>query len=80
MRILILVIVFIVMYVHSSFAQQSTCDYKVEIFVDSHEFEKEEFTWRMKATKLEGIPTNITGTSEIRADRKVIKKYKQWTS
>lgn len=60
---------------------QSTCDYKVEILLDKEEFEVEEFTWRMRAIKVEGGSTNITGTAEIKdSNDKIVKTYKPWTS
>lgn len=63
-----------------AFAQQYDCDYKVEILVDGDEFNAEEFTWRMKATKVEGVPTSITGTAKIQSNGKTIKSYKPFTS
>ncbi len=59
---------------------QSTCDYKVEILLDGEEFKSKEFTWRMRATKVEGGSTNITGTAEIKdSNDKIVKTYKPWT-
>ena len=80
MKGLYIVIMFALLLSHISFAQQNTCDYKVEILVDGEEFEKEDFKWRMKATKVEGKSTNITGTAEIKANGKTVKSYKPWTS
>ncbi len=66
---------------YSSFAQQPECDYAVEILADGEEFQKEDFTWRMMATKAEGKPTNITGTAKIEdSGGSTIKSYKPWTS
>ncbi|MBI2649782.1 hypothetical protein HYX04_00545 [Candidatus Woesearchaeota archaeon] len=65
----------------ASFAQQPSCDYKVEILVDAEEFEKDDFKWRMRATKIEGKSTNITGIAEIEdSSGKTAKNYKPWTS
>jgi len=62
-----------------SFAQQPACDYKVEVLADSNEFGKSDFKWRMKATKIEGKSTNITGTAEIEdSGGKTVKSYKPW--
>ena len=62
-----------------SLARQSSCDYKVEIIIDGAEFEKETFKWRMKATKIEGIATNITGIAEISdSNGEIIRKYRPW--
>lgn len=64
-----------------SFAQQPACDYKVEILSDSNEFGKSDFKWKMKATKIEGKSTNITGTAEIEdSSGKTVKSYKPWAS
>lgn len=59
---------------------QESCDYKVEILVDGDEFDSEDFKWRMRAVKLEGGSTNITGTAKITSNNKVVKSYKPWTS
>ena len=81
MKSLAIILVFAIAFTYASSAQQSSCDYKVEILVDGEEFEKEEFTWRMKATKIEGKSTNITGTAEIQdSSGKTVKSYKPWTS
>ena len=61
-----------------SFAQE--CDYKVEILVEGSEFDSQDFKWRMRATKIEGKSTNITGTAEIESNGKTAKSYKPWTS
>lgn len=78
MKVLLIIMLLIVPY--SSFAQQGECNYKVEILVNSTEFEKDDFTWRMKATKIEGKSTNITGTARIESNGETIKSYKPWTS
>ena len=80
MKGLALIIVSAVLMSYASSAQQSQCDYKIEILVDGEEFEPADFTWRMKATKVEGKSTNITGTAKIEADGKTVKSYKPWTS
>lgn len=62
-----------------SFAQQPACDYKVEVLADGNEFGKSDFKWKMKATKIEGKSTNITGTAEIEdSTGKTVKSYKPW--
>jgi|SRR3989344_3124166 len=81
MKLLILIFIFVVSLSYTSLAQQALCDYKVEILVNSTEFEKENFAWRMRATKLEGKSTNITGTAEIQDSKgQIVKKYKPWTN
>ena len=79
MKSLTLAVAFAMLLSCRVFAQQA-CDYKVEILADGSEFEKEDFKWRMKATKLDGPPTNITGTAEIKSDGKTAKSYKPWNS
>ena len=78
--IVFMIIILAIPLAFHAFAQQPSCDYKVEILSDGKEFEADNFKWRMRATKIEGSPTNITGTAEIKADGKVIKSYRPWTS
>lgn len=81
MKALILMLILAVYAADASFAQQASCDYKVEILSNSSIFEKESFVWRMRATKVEGSPTNITGTAEIEdSGGQIAKKYKPWTN
>ncbi len=81
MKLLMLIFIFAAALSYNSAAQQSLCDYKVEILVNNSEFEKESFSWRMKATKLEGKSTNITGIAEIDDSKgQIVKKYKPWTN
>ena len=81
MKKLVIILLLGLAYVYISFAQQPSCDYKVEIIADGEEFEKEDFKWRMRATKIEGKSTNITGTAEIEdSNGKTAKSYKPWTS
>lgn len=81
MKGIIIYIIFVISLSYGSFAQQNGCDYKVEIITNNTEFRKEEFFWRMKAIKLYGESTNITGIAEI-VDSKgnIIKKYNPWTN
>ena len=62
-------------------ADDSACDYEVNILANGTDFEQNSFEWKMIAVKIQGKPTNITGTAEI-MDMKgnIIKKYKPWTS
>ena len=58
-----------------------SCDYEVEIIVNGTDFAKEDFQWQMKASRLEGKPTNMTGKAEIMdLEGNVVKRYKPWTS
>ena len=80
MKGLLLVFAFLILAL-VSFAQNNQCDYKVEVLVDREEFNQTNFTWKMKATKLDGIATNITGTAEIEdSSSHVVKSYKPWIS
>ena len=75
------VIMVIAMYFFTSFSYAQKCDYDVEILVQGTEFTKEDFKWRMKATKLEGASTNITGTARIEDSKgSIVKNYKPWTN
>ena len=78
---LILFILFFVILLAYPILSQPTCDYKVEILVDAQEFKTEDFKWRMRAIKIEGKSTNITGTAKIEdSNGKTVKSYKPWTS
>lgn len=80
MKPMFLTLVILIAISSASFAQLPACDYKVEILVDSEEFQKENFKWRIMATKIEGVPTNITGTADIKYPNGTnIKSYKPWT-
>lgn len=73
-------IVIILMYISRATFAQQTCDYKVEMLIDGEEFQKEDFKWRIRATKIEGAPTNITGIAEIEDSNGTnVKSYKPWT-
>ncbi|MDP3766106.1 MAG: hypothetical protein Q8R04_06355 [Nanoarchaeota archaeon] len=75
------ILLFVILLAYISFAQQSECDYKIEVLVDGEEFEKEDFKWRMRANKIDGKSTNITGTAEIKdSEGNTVKSYKPWTS
>ncbi|MBI2658091.1 hypothetical protein HYX08_05355 [Candidatus Woesearchaeota archaeon] len=77
----LVIIVIMTLLSSGSRAQQSSCDYKVEILLESNEFESQDFKWRMRAVKIEGKPANITGTAEIEdSSGKAVKTYKPWTS
>ena len=81
MKTLIFALIFAISFIDNSFAQPTACDYKVEILVNNTEFESRDLSWRMKATKIEGVPTNITGTAEIDdLNGQIIKRYKPWTN
>jgi len=81
MKAIFLILIFAMLLPHTSFAQEASCDYRIEILADGNEFESQDFKWRMKATKIEGKPTNITGTAEIEdSSGKTVKSYKPWTS
>jgi len=59
---------------------QPECDYKVDIIANGEEFDKGKFRWRMKAVKLEGSPTNITGRATIESAGRLVKEYNPWNS
>ncbi len=81
MKRLVFALIFAIYFIQLSSAQPNSCDYKVEIIANSSEFESKDFSWRMRATKIEGVPTNITGTAEIDSlNGDVIRKYKPWAN
>lgn len=70
----------LVMLVPFSFAQEQ-CDYKLEILAEGLEFTKENFRWRMKATKIEGKSTSITGAAAIEhLNGSLVKNYRPWNN
>ena len=79
MFLVILILSLASMVIPNSFAQPQ-CDYRVEIIANGSEFLANEFKWRMRASKIDGTPTNITGTAKIEdASGNIIKKYSPWT-
>ena len=81
MRQSALMTIFIVLISMNSFAQENECDYSIDILLDDNQFESKDFTWRMKATKIEGGQTTITGTAKIEdKNGKTVKSYKPWLS
>ncbi|MBI2647298.1 hypothetical protein HYW99_02370 [Candidatus Woesearchaeota archaeon] len=81
MKGFIVIFIIVILFCIVTFAQENTCDYEVKILIEDDEFKPENFTWRMRATKVDGPPTNITGTTEIEdAYGKIIKTYKPWAS
>jgi hypothetical protein len=75
-----LIIIFFFMIILSFDAIADACDYKIEILADGDEFDSQGFKWRMRATKIEGKSTNITGTAKVESDGNTVKSYKPWTS
>ena len=80
MRILTITFAVLILILRFSFAQQPECDYRVDIITSGEKFDKDNFKWRMKAVRLEGSPTNITGRARIESAGKLIKEYNPWTS
>ena len=57
------------------------CDYSSEIILESNEFAVKDFKFKVKAAKLEGPSTNITGRISIKDEYgNEIKSYKPWTN
>lgn len=58
------------------------CDWQIEIILNKTVFEnKDEFEWQMRATKVNGNKTNITGRATIQdLFGNIIKEYKPWTN
>lgn len=81
MKGIVIILAFAILISNVSAAQASECDYKIELIIDGDEFEKADFKWKMRALKVEGTSTNITGTARIEdSNGKTIKNYKPWTS
>lgn len=57
------------------------CDYSVEILKDSNEFTVKDFKFKIRAEKIEGPSTNITGRIYINDENgNIIRSYKPWTN
>lgn len=79
MRLAVIMVIALCIFTSFSYAQE--CDYSIEISINGTEFTKESFKWRMKAVKLEGASTNITGAARIEdLSGNIIKSYKPWTN
>jgi len=60
----------------------NNCDWEIEILLNKTVFEnKDEFEWQMRATKINGDSTNITGRATIEdLFGNIMKEYKPWTN
>lgn len=57
------------------------CDWKIEILLNDTEFDSEDFSWKLRATKLEGEATLLTSRAiikDIYGD--VVKEYRPFTN
>src|SRR3989344_2376591 len=81
MKVIPIIVIFLVLSIAVSAAEAGDCDYQIEILLNSSAYTASDFAWKMKATKISGISTNITGTARIEdPSGKIIKTYKPWTS
>ncbi len=81
MKILFIAALLTILLAHGSLAQESGCDYKAEILLNGTEFENGGLAFRIKATRISGMPTDINGTADIRDfSGKTVKLYKIWDS
>ena len=81
MKIILIILLFLVLLTAVSAAEVSDCDYKIEILLNSSTYTPSDFAWKMKATKISGISTNITAAARIEdSGGKIIKTYRPWTS
>ena len=81
MKLFLFIFVFAIFNAYFSFAQRDLCDYNVEIIANNSAFQSQDFSWRMKAVKIEGAQTNITGTAQIEDSKgQIMKRYKPWVS
>jgi hypothetical protein len=80
-KLLLFLLIFVILGGYYANSQESDCDYSVQVLLENEEFMPDEFTWKMKAVKVEGIAANITGRAEIRdLEDNIIKTYKPWTN
>ena len=81
MKIQYIVILLAILLANRSLAQESKCDYKAEILLNGTEFENGKIGFRVRATRISGMPTEINGTADIRDfSGKTAKLYKIWES
>ena len=79
--IFILILIFGAFFLGTSFAQEASCDYKVDIIINNTEFESKNFSWKIRVAKIEGPPTNISAVAQIQDNEgRVIKSYRPWTN
>lgn len=80
MRLAVFIFTFILAFSSYSIAK-SDCDYGVKLLVYGDDFNSKNFTWRVKATKMKGESTNITGIAKIEdSNERLVKSYKFWNS
>ncbi|HLC62447.1 MAG TPA: hypothetical protein VJI52_05520 [Candidatus Nanoarchaeia archaeon] len=81
MRIILVAILFLVLLTGISAAETNDCNYKIEILLNSSIYAPSDFAWKMKATKISGVSTNITSAAKIEdSGGKIIKTYRPWAS
>lgn len=62
-------------------AYAENCNYAIDVMMNSTSFTSEEFEFRLRALKIEGGQTKITGTARIEdSSGRTIKSYKPWTN
>ncbi len=76
MRLIVLFVLLLALQVGG--ATENDCDYKIELILNQSEFTSENFEWSMKATKITGVASNITGSAEIKEGARLIKDYNPW--
>lgn len=61
--------------------QAASCDWSLEIILNKTVFTTEEFSWKMRATKVAGDATQLSSTATIEdAEGNVTKSYTPWNS
>src|SRR3989344_6204899 len=81
MKIILIIMLFLVLLTVVSAEELNDCDYKIEILLNSSVYTPSGFAWKMRATRVSGISTNITAEARIEdLNGKIIKAYKPWTS
>ena len=78
MKIIAVLFTFLLM---TSAVYSLECDYSSNILLESNEFAVKDFSFKVKASKLEGPSTNITGKILINDEYgNTVKSYKPWTN
>lgn len=80
MRLTLFIFAFILAFSIDSFAK-SDCDYGVKLTISGDNLNSGNLTWKIKAAKIKGESTNITGTAQIEDfNKRLIKSFQIWSS
>lgn len=80
MRLALFIFAFILAFSIDSFAK-SDCDYGVKLIISGDNLNSGNLTWKIRAAKIKGESTNITGAVDIKdLNGRLLNSYKIWNS